>query len=96
MTGSGGAARWAPPPAHQPSLPAGWKLNPVVGAVYGPEFYAGNSECPPAPLPLPVACTAPPSVTLTLGTPRGPFPSSPIPGAALRAQRDALAHDALR
>lgn len=19
----------------------GWKLNPVVGAVYGPEFYAG-------------------------------------------------------
>ncbi|XP_051015121.1 RNA binding protein fox-1 homolog 3 isoform X3 [Acomys russatus] len=21
----------------------GWKLNPVVGAVYGPEFYAGNS-----------------------------------------------------
>lgn len=20
----------------------GWKLNPVVGAVYGPEFYAGN------------------------------------------------------
>ncbi len=21
---------------------AGWKLNPVVGAVYGPEFYAGK------------------------------------------------------
>ncbi|KAI6075798.1 RNA binding protein fox-1-like protein 3 isoform X5 [Aix galericulata] len=48
----------------------GWKLNPVVGAVYGPEFYA--------------ACTTPPSITLTLGTPRGLFPSSPIPGAALR------------
>lgn len=23
---------------------AGWKLNPVVGAVYGPEFYAGKEE----------------------------------------------------
>jgi len=21
---------------------AGWKLNPVVGAVYSPEFYAGK------------------------------------------------------
>lgn len=29
--------------AHEGSwcLP-GWKLNPVVGAVYGPEFYAGK------------------------------------------------------
>ena len=27
---------------------AGWKLNPVVGAVYGPELYAGKS--PPAPV----------------------------------------------
>ncbi|XP_023794763.1 RNA binding protein fox-1 homolog 3, partial [Cyanistes caeruleus] len=25
----------------------GWKLNPVVGAVYGPEFYAGNVGLPP-------------------------------------------------
>lgn len=30
------------PCPHQLSLPTGWKLNPVVGAVYGPEFYAGN------------------------------------------------------
>lgn len=30
------------PRPDQLSLPAGWKLNPVVGAVYGPEFYAGN------------------------------------------------------
>ena len=22
----------------------GWKLNPVVGAVYGPEFYAGKES----------------------------------------------------
>lgn len=30
------------PCPYQLSLPTGWKLNPVVGAVYGPEFYAGN------------------------------------------------------
>lgn len=28
-----------------PSLSAGWKLNPVVGAVYGPELYAGEAVC---------------------------------------------------
>ncbi|NXA21083.1 RFOX3 protein, partial [Ibidorhyncha struthersii] len=27
----------------------GWKLNPVVGAVYGPEFYAGNPTFVPYP-----------------------------------------------
>lgn len=59
-----------PPPAHQPSLLAGWKLNPVVGAVYGPEFYAGKSSA------LPQGCavfhpTAPPSMPL--------FPSSLLP-----------------
>ncbi|KFP01510.1 RNA binding protein fox-1 3, partial [Calypte anna] len=31
----------------------GWKLNPVVGAVYGPEFYAGNVGSGPAPIPSP-------------------------------------------
>ena len=35
-------APWRVPCPHQLSLPTGWKLNPVVGAVYGPEFYAGN------------------------------------------------------
>lgn len=30
------------PQPNSLSLPTGWKLNPVVGAVYGPEFYAGN------------------------------------------------------
>nr|XP_058904492.1 RNA binding protein fox-1 homolog 3 isoform X6 [Kogia breviceps] len=29
----------------------GWKLNPVVGAVYGPEFYAGKGLSPPASSP---------------------------------------------
>lgn len=27
-------------------LVAGWKLNPVVSAVYSPEFYAGRRTCP--------------------------------------------------
>lgn len=26
-------------------LSTGWKLNPVVGAVYGPELYAGKPAC---------------------------------------------------
>lgn len=28
---------------------SGWKLNPVVGTVYGPEFYAGNVWIGPGP-----------------------------------------------
>ncbi|NWJ01468.1 RFOX3 protein, partial [Crypturellus undulatus] len=41
--GKGGRGRRSPGtggPAASRALPAGWKLNPVVGAVYGPEFYA--------------------------------------------------------
>uniref|UniRef100_H3BGD1 RNA binding protein fox-1 homolog 3 n=1 Tax=Latimeria chalumnae TaxID=7897 RepID=H3BGD1_LATCH len=41
----------------------GWKLNPVVGAVYGPEFYAGNyllcscEKLSSPKLPFPDSCT---------------------------------------
>ncbi|XP_074016367.1 RNA binding protein fox-1 homolog 3 isoform X3 [Numenius arquata] len=45
----------------------GWKLNPVVGAVYGPEFYAGNvmSGTTPYPrgFPQPHLCPLSPAVT---------------------------------
>ncbi|XP_050764231.1 RNA binding protein fox-1 homolog 3 isoform X4 [Gymnogyps californianus] len=49
----------------------GWKLNPVVGAVYGPEFYAGNVRLGSAPPRVPLnigsapshVCPLPPAVT---------------------------------
>ncbi|KFU85920.1 RNA binding protein fox-1 3, partial [Chaetura pelagica] len=53
----------------------GWKLNPVVGAVYGPEFYAGSGTgCPTVAVRVPAVhcwellweahvCPLPPAVT---------------------------------
>lgn len=63
--GDGGALRGGCPQPHHLSLPTGWKLNPVVGAVYGPEFYAGNGGLGPTPLQIhlnagSVPCQSPP------------------------------------
>lgn len=51
-----GVLRGGCPRPHPLSLPAGWKLNPVVGAVYGPEFYAGNVRSGLSPLRVPPEC----------------------------------------
>lgn len=48
------------------SLSSGWKLNPVVGAVYAPELYAGKLF--PSP-PLPRTSLAAPEAAIAHLTP---------------------------
>lgn len=103
--GGWGAPRGGCPWPHRLSLPTGWKLNPVVGAVYGPEFYAGNVTSGPASLWVPPNVGPTPCPTL-LSSPQ-PLSSSrtaacagPLGPASLRAvspqamgQRRAVAWD---
>ncbi|XP_061866486.1 RNA binding protein fox-1 homolog 3 isoform X3 [Colius striatus] len=59
----------------------GWKLNPVVGAVYGPEFYAGNTGLGPAlpwvpPDTGPTQRPAPPHPSLPPAVTGFPYPAT--------------------
>lgn len=70
-----GVLRGGCPRPHPLSLPAGWKLNPVVGAVYGPEFYAGNVRSGLSPLRVPPNAGSTPCLT----PPLHKQPPAPLP-----------------
>lgn len=103
-----GAPRGGCPRPHRLSLPTGWKLNPVVGAVYGPEFYAGNVTSGPASLWVPpnvgpTPCPTLPSSPRPLSSSHTPECAAPLAPASPRAaspqamgQRRALARDVPR
>ncbi|XP_078093518.1 RNA binding protein fox-1 homolog 1-like isoform X8 [Mustelus asterias] len=60
----------------------GWKLSPVVGAVYSPEFYAGPASLSSLPFHLhPVASTA---LSPTHNVPGFPYQAAATTAAALR------------
>lgn len=87
--GVGGTPRGGCPRPHRLSLPTGWKLNPVVGAVYGPEFYAGNVTSGPASLWVPpnvgpTPCPTLPSSPRPLSSSCTPACAAPLAPASLR------------
>lgn len=89
--GGGAAGRSGPTLTLSPLSPSsGWKLNPVVGAVYAPELYAGKlsfSSCPRSlhhlPRSDPRASAAPPPPELS--PPPFPNQSRPERGGADKA-----------
>lgn len=48
-------------------LISGWKLNPVVSAVYSPEFYAGRKTCPSPSVTISFAVIFLPLIRFVLG-----------------------------